>query len=315
MQVKLLRRSPLPGRYLILKRKLQATGAQLLENWRVFSENRFAVVGLVLIMVFIGMAFIQPILMKTIWAGQVYDPLVGFDQRVFPNPAPPMKGHLLGTDGMGRDVLSMLLEATSNTLVVAFSSALIAAVIGTTIGAISAYYQRTALATFLGYLNDALLVLPTPIVMVIIGTRFHDEITPLIFGILFGIMAGCSYVAIVMRSQALTIMTKPFIQASLVAGASHRADHFHTPGAPSLPISSSSDDVDRGEHGHCLRFHRLYRRYGAGSKLGIDDLPGVPLFHRHAWQDSLDAAGCSCGSHLVVCCVVLHGIAGPSRYC
>ena len=57
--------------------------------------------------------------------------------------------------------------------------------------------------------------LPTPIVMVIIGTRFHSEVTPLIFGILFGVMAGCSYVAIVMRSQALMIMTKPFIQASV----------------------------------------------------------------------------------------------------
>jgi ABC-type dipeptide/oligopeptide/nickel transport system permease subunit len=67
-----------------------------------------------------------------------------------------------------------------------------------------------------------LLVLPTPIVMVIIGARFPDEITPLIFGILFGMLAGFSYVAIVMRSQALIIMTKPFIQASLVAGAGHR---------------------------------------------------------------------------------------------
>ena len=35
-------------------------------------------------------------------------------------------------------------------------------------------------------------------------------------------MAGSSYVAIVMRSQALLVITKPFIQASLVAGAGDR---------------------------------------------------------------------------------------------
>ena len=302
-------------RNLLLRMRFRVFGRRLQENWRVFSENRLAVFGLILILIFIGMAFVQPVLMKTIWASQVYDPLTGFDPRVFPNPAPPTKGHLLGTDGMGRDVLSMLLEATSNTLMVAISSALIAAVIGTTVGAISAYFQGTALATFLGYLNDTLLVLPTPIVMVIIGTRFHDEVTPLIFGILFGVMAGCSYVAIIMRSQALMIMTKPFIQASIVAGAGPRRIIF-THLVPHLSaVGCSSDDVDRDRRGHCLRFHRLYWRYRAGSELGIDDLPGLPIFYRHAWQDSLDAAGCSCDSHLVVRCGVLHGIPRLARHC
>lgn len=35
------------------------------------------------------------------------------------------------------------------------------------------------------------------------------------FGMIYGLMAGASYVAIVMRSQALTIMSKPFISALL----------------------------------------------------------------------------------------------------
>ena len=205
-----------------LKQRVSALRRNLKENWRVFSSNHLAVLGLILILIFVGMAFLRPLLMNTIWSEQVYDPLVGFDPQIFPNPAPPTKGHLLGTDGLGRDVFSMLLNATTNTLLVSISSALVAAVFGTMIGAFSAYFQRTALATLLGYLNDTLLVLPAPIVMVIIGARFQDKITPLLFGILFGIMAGCSYVAIVMRSQALVILTKPFIQASLVAGASHR---------------------------------------------------------------------------------------------
>jgi ABC-type dipeptide/oligopeptide/nickel transport system permease component len=209
-------------RILRLRMRGHTFGKRLRENWRVFSENRIALLGLILILTFIGLAFLRPLLMKTAWNERVYDPIIGFDPQIFPNPAPPTRGHLLGTDGMGRDVFSMLLVATANTLAVAISSAFIAAIIGTTIGAISAYFQRSTLATFLGYLNDTLLVLPAPIVMVLIGARFHDEITPLVYGILYGVMAGCSYVAIVMRSQALTIMTKPFIQASVVAGANHR---------------------------------------------------------------------------------------------
>ena len=165
------------GRHRFRKRQ-QAFTKRLRENWRIFSANRLAVLGLVLIFCFIVMAFMQPLLMNTIWTEGIYDPLIGFDARIFPNPAPPSGEHLLGTDGMGRDVLSMLLDATSNTLVVAITSALMAAIIGTTMGAISAYYQRTPLATSLGYLNDTLLVLPTPIVMVILGARFQIRLHP-----------------------------------------------------------------------------------------------------------------------------------------
>jgi peptide/nickel transport system permease protein len=194
----------------------------LRENWRVFSENRLAVLGLILIGAFAGMACLRPLLMNTFWNKSVYDPMTGFDPLVFPNPSPPRSGHLLGTDALGRDIFSMLLAATSSTLAVALSSALTAAVIGTLIGAVAGYFWGSGLATILGYLSDALLMLPAPIVMVIVGARFYNEITPLIFGVLYGVLAGCSYVAIVMRSQALIIMNKPFIEASWVAGAGHR---------------------------------------------------------------------------------------------
>jgi peptide/nickel transport system permease protein len=55
--------------------------------------------------------------------------------------------------------------------------------------------------------------------MVIIGARFHETLRAAQYGVLYGLIAGVSYVAIVMRSQALTIMAKPFIAASWVAGA------------------------------------------------------------------------------------------------
>jgi ABC-type dipeptide/oligopeptide/nickel transport system permease subunit len=89
-------------------------------------------------------------------------------------------------------------------------------------GAISAYYQGSLIDTLFRYLSDMLLVFPAPIVMVIIGARFHEDINAFQYGVLYGLMAGGSYVAIVMRSQALTIMSKPFIAASWVSGAGGR---------------------------------------------------------------------------------------------
>jgi len=199
-----------------------ASWRRIAENWRVFSENKLAVLGVVLILIFSVMAFVHPLLLKTVWSKVVYDPIVGFDAMVFPNPAPPQRGHLLGTDAMGRDVFSMLLAASTSTLAVALTSALTAAVIGTIMGAVSAYYQGSLIDTLFRYFSDMLLVFPAPIVMVIIGARFHEDMNAFQYGVLYGLMAGGSYVAIVMRSQALAIMSKPFIAASWVAGAGGR---------------------------------------------------------------------------------------------
>ena len=129
------------------------------------------------------MAAAHPLMMKTVWTKNVYDPAVGFDPMIFPNPSPPVKGHLLGTDGLGRDILSMLLAATTPTLTVALVSAITAATIGTLIGAFSAYYRETVLDTFFRYVSDIFLIMPAPIVMVIVGARFNEHLTPAMYGL------------------------------------------------------------------------------------------------------------------------------------
>jgi ABC-type dipeptide/oligopeptide/nickel transport system permease component len=192
------------------------------EFWRVFAENRLAVLGLILIVVFAVMAIAHPILMTSVWGGRnraVYDPHVGFDPMIFPHPAPPSAAHPLGTDAVGRDVLSMLLAATPPTFVVALSAAAASAVIGTLIGALSAYYQGGMVDAVSGYLADMLLIMPAPIIMVIIGAEFYGDIDAFEFGLIYGVIVGASSVAIVMRALALKLMTRPFIEASRVAGA------------------------------------------------------------------------------------------------
>ena len=191
------------------------------EDWRVFAENRLAVLGLVLILMFGAMAISYPVLRATVWKQSFYDPVTGYDMETM-HPAPPSARHPLGTDGLGRDVLSMLLAATLPAFTVGIAAAVSTALIGTMIGVVSAYYGGTT-DVILMHLADAFLLLPAPLFMVIVGMRFR-EIGPTPLGLIYGLIAGTGGAAIVLRSHALTLMAKPFIEAARIAGG--RGDHI-----------------------------------------------------------------------------------------
>jgi ABC-type dipeptide/oligopeptide/nickel transport system permease component len=211
----------LAGRWRRLRQRLRLSWRRFGESWRIFARNRLAVAGVALIALFALMAVAQPILMATVWPRQVYDPWVGIDLTIFPHPSSPSisSGHLLGTDALGRDTLSMLLASTPATFAVALTAAFTAAATGTLLGAIAAYFRGTVVDTVLGYLADVLLAMPAPILMIIISTRFIESVGYREFGLLYGLVAGASTVFLMMRSQALRLMAQPFIEASRAAGA------------------------------------------------------------------------------------------------
>ena len=56
--------------------------------------------------------------------------------------------------------------------------------------------------------------------MIILGAgQFSDFLTPVNFGLIYGIIAGASTAAVVLRSHALTTVERPFIDAARVSGA------------------------------------------------------------------------------------------------
>jgi len=182
----------------------------------VFTHNPLAMAGVVLLIIFLGMAAAYPILMRTVWDRNVYDPVTGYDVEIFPHPSAPSARHLLGTDTLGRDVLSILLACTPQTLEMAAMAAVASALIGTMVGVTSGYF-RGLVDRFFTHIADVCLLAPAPLVMVIIGFTFN--IQPLQFGLIYGLLSGLGAVGIVMRSHALLLITKPFIDASRVAGA------------------------------------------------------------------------------------------------
>ncbi|MBM3143698.1 MAG: ABC transporter permease subunit [Chloroflexi bacterium] len=185
------------------------------DSWRIYKRNKLAVLGLLVLVIYLLMAVAHPMMMRTVWPKGIYDPVVGYDVNIFPHPSPPGPGHPLGTDTLGRDVLSILMAATRPSLQMALTAALTAAIIGTLIGAVSAYY-RGLVDDLFSNLADLSLLAPAPIVMVVIG--FMLDISPLKFGLLYGFLVGIGGVATVLRAHALTIMNKNFIAAARIAG-------------------------------------------------------------------------------------------------
>ena len=185
-------------------------------SWGIFAQSPLAITGLILILLFGLMAIAHPILMNTVWARNVYDPATGFDINYAPHPSAPVPGHILGTDSLGRDVLSMILAATTPTFVVGLTAALSTAFIGTTLSVIAAYFKGT-IDAIITNTADVFLLFPAPIIMVIIGARFRD-LTPLQLGLIYGFVTGAGGTTIVMRAQAIQIVSKPFMEAAHISG-------------------------------------------------------------------------------------------------
>ncbi|MEX2161809.1 MAG: dephospho-CoA kinase [Anaerolineales bacterium] len=196
--------------------------AALLRLWgeglRRFLRHPMAKVGVGILVLFAILMVLHPLLLGTVWPRGVYNPLLGYDLNAAPWPSGPSWSHLLGVDAQGRDIFSMLLAAIPPSFEVALAAALATLVLSTAIGALSAYY-RGALDAILYNLSSALYLVPALVIVAILAARYYEEIGSWEFGLIYGALVGGGSAAIVMRSHGISLMTRPYIDASRVAGA------------------------------------------------------------------------------------------------
>ncbi|HEC33377.1 MAG TPA: ABC transporter permease [Chloroflexi bacterium] len=184
-------------------------------NWALFAENPIGLIGLGVIIFYGLFALAHPILMNTVWDSTTYDPIQGFDMEIAFHPAPPSARHLLGTDPLGRDVLSQLMYSTRWEFVLGILSAVVTVVIATTIGAVSAYYGGIIDTLFMR-LADLVIMVPTLPILIVLSAL--TEVGMLQLALVIGVLSGFGGTPIVIKSQALTIKVKPFIEAARIAG-------------------------------------------------------------------------------------------------
>ena len=192
-----------------------------LRGWiRAVLAQPTAKIGLAIVIFFVLAALAQPILFATVWPRNIYDPRAGFDISTT-HPAPISWAHPLGTDGFGKDALSMLLAGTGPSLIAAATAALASAIVALTLASVVASYRRVG--RVVNVLIDGALFVPIPVVMLILGADPRaDRLTPAFFGLIFGALTGASSGALVLRSQALPLMRAEYVEAARVAGASRR---------------------------------------------------------------------------------------------
>ena len=103
----------------------------LSEHWYQLRKNKTAMTGLVVIALFILIGIFAPLL----------SPMDPLEQNIeFRKTAPLTGGYILGTDDLGRDMLSRLIYGARISMIIGVISVSISLVFGSAIGLISAYY-------------------------------------------------------------------------------------------------------------------------------------------------------------------------------
>ena len=165
----------------------------------------------VVLIVLIAVALLAPVLAP-------HDPNA---QSLLSRLRPPIgfekykEGYILGTDELGRDLLSRLLYGLRFTLLIAVIGSIISMVLGSAIGLISGYAGGWV-DNMLMALVDIQIAFPFTLMALLAVAVFGTDLT--IFVIIIG-LAGWDTYARVVRGQVLAIRDAPFIDAVRVTGA------------------------------------------------------------------------------------------------
>jgi len=194
----------------------------LRSSWEMFKESKVALTGLFIIIFFGLFGALHPLYMMLspvdpVTGKKIYDPITGYDSLEKRQPAPPSLRHPLGTDPNGRDVLSQLMYSTSSEFLLGVLAAVITVFIGTIIGAVAAYYGGV-IDTFFMRLADVVILFPVISLLIVLSALMHLDLLKL--ALVLGIIGGFGGITIILKSQALQIKVKPYIEAAKVAGGS-----------------------------------------------------------------------------------------------
>lgn len=128
----------------------------------------------------------------------------------------PSREHWLGTDHLGRDVLSRIIFGARPTLTTSAVATVIAGSVGITLGMVSGYFGRWVDALIMRFM-DFLLAMPAVLLALVVIVTLNPGGTSAMVAVA---VVGIPQFARLSRSQVLSLRTREFVLASKAVGAS-----------------------------------------------------------------------------------------------
>jgi peptide/nickel transport system permease protein len=176
-----------------------------LEAWRRLLQSKIGIAGLVIIILLILVAVMAPVLAP-------YSP---FKQNILARYKAPSSEHLLGTDEMGRDILSRIIYGSRISLQVGLVSVALALVFGVSFGLIAGYYGGKLDMLIMRFM-DIMLAFPSILLAIGIVAILGPQLKNAMLAI--GIINVPRFARIV-RSSVISIKESEYISAARALGA------------------------------------------------------------------------------------------------
>ncbi len=178
-----------------------------------FFQNKAAVGGLIALTLIILISFIGPYF--AVWSNEEIDWDVMGSAATLGKPS-FASGHFFGTDDLGRDLYSRVLQGTRVSLMVGVIGAGISVLVGTIYGTVAGYVGGRTDQVMMRIV-DILMSIPFMFVIILLLVVFGRSIGMLFLGI--GLLSWLDMSRIV-RGQTLTLKNKEFVEAARATGVS-----------------------------------------------------------------------------------------------
>ena len=180
-----------------------ASESYLQTVFRRFRRHHLAAVSLVVVVIIVGAALLAPLIAP-------YDP----DAIVGTFSGAPSAEHWLGTDQIGRDVLSRLLYATRISLLVGVLATLISTVIGVVLGLLAGYFGGVIDMIIMRF-TDMVMSFPYILLVLVAASIFKPGLWSIILILGFVDWPG---IARLVRGNVLSLRETNFVKGNMVAG-------------------------------------------------------------------------------------------------
>ncbi|MHA1954609.1 MAG: ABC transporter permease [Candidatus Hodarchaeales archaeon] len=175
---------------------------------RLYLDSNFGLLGLYIVLFFIAMAVFAPSLAP-------YDPSKSDLEARYGDPS---LLHPLGTDRVGRDILSQIIYGAQASVAIGLSAALISVIVGSLVGLLSGYYGGW-IDTVLMRTTDFFIQIPVFPLMLIVVSLIGGGMMNLI--LVIGLL-GWTGTARMVRSETLSLKERAFIESTRSIGATNR---------------------------------------------------------------------------------------------